>query len=127
MQSRMIFAFNSLIVFGNGLYTLSLRNPHRKKSHGLRSGDRGGHIFLLTNFSLNLAVRHVCTVFVCVWCSTILLEKILFIICSIHMLFPKKIFDHGQVIVLVYVLCKEKRPINLCGRHRTPHQNFLIV
>ena len=50
LQSRMKFAFNSLIVFGNGLYTVSLSNPHRKKSHGLRSGERGGHMFLLINF-----------------------------------------------------------------------------
>ena len=46
-QLRCWFAVthNSGSVFGTGeTYTLSLTKPHRKKSHTVRSGDRGGQV-----------------------------------------------------------------------------------
>ena len=44
--SAWIFSFKFLIVLGLLEYTLSFKNPHKKKSGGDRSGLRGGHSML---------------------------------------------------------------------------------
>ena len=45
LTSVSIFFFNSFIDFGPLPYTRSFKNPHKKKSGLVKSGDRGGHKF----------------------------------------------------------------------------------
>lgn len=42
-QTRTILSFKSSTLAGCVVYTCCLRWPHRKKSKGVRSGERGGH------------------------------------------------------------------------------------
>lgn len=41
--SAVMFFFRSITLFGLLSYTLDLRYPHKKKSNGVRSGNRGGY------------------------------------------------------------------------------------
>ena len=45
LTSVSIFFFKSFIDFGPLPYTRSFKNPHKKKSGIVKSGDRGGHTF----------------------------------------------------------------------------------
>ena len=49
--SRRMLLSKALIVRGSYPNTLSFRKPHRKKSGGSKSGDRGGHRFFETILS----------------------------------------------------------------------------
>ena len=69
-QHRLVSLTNLFLsVWGLFWYTFFLQYPHRKKSRGLRSGERGAHgnvVFLEITFSPNISFR-CCIVAVAVW------------------------------------------------------------
>ena len=124
--SLVMFSFKSFKIFGNGLFTLDLRSPHWKQSHGFRPGDRVGHCFLVMNFSSNLSCNH-SWIISRMRSSIILLEVVLFVTLNSIVLRTEKKFKNIYVCVLIYHFFEKEGPVDFLAGNSTPNQNFRIM
>ena len=106
--SLLMASFSSSVVCGEGLYTLSLRYPHKKKSGGLKSAEWGGHSISVFNdmtFCPNLFANHSSTATdVCGAGSVLLKPNIIQLYTFSTECWEKLALQNIQVTVLIYSL-----------------------